>query len=330
MSDMPSACVDRVWQLFHAALEPVYRAGHLGAVVFQFHLGFAPGAANLEYLLSCRRRLDPRFAMAAELRCRAWLTDSAWRSRLCAALAAHGIALVSADELAHESAQKDREQRGLPPGATREVLPIATEVTVPDFLYVRVHRRHGTLDRLLQPEEVAGWAARLRALAPALRGPIYFLALDAALGPALAFDWRRHTRQALLRQPGSIGAFFPAGGAGKHTPREGEGEAEQQQAGEPSRAAAQAQLQGQRGQQPRERPGQHIAVGSRPPEKKKRRGIAAYFTAAAPDATPASSEQQDPQQQRRRRQEQQQEQQQQEQRQQQEQEQEQRQHPVQP
>lgn len=45
-----------------------------------------------------------------------WLTDPAWRVRLREALAAHGISLVSADELAHETEQKDREQTGLPPG----------------------------------------------------------------------------------------------------------------------------------------------------------------------------------------------------------------------
>lgn len=38
------------------------------------------------------------------------------------------IVLVAADELHHETAQKDREQRGLPPGAKREVMPIAMQV----------------------------------------------------------------------------------------------------------------------------------------------------------------------------------------------------------
>lgn len=42
--------------------------------------------------------------------------DPAWRGRLCEALAAQGVTLVSADELAHETEQKDREQTGLPPG----------------------------------------------------------------------------------------------------------------------------------------------------------------------------------------------------------------------
>lgn len=48
--------------------------------------------------------------------CRPPLADPAWRARLCEALTAHGVSLVSADELAHETEQKDREQTGLPPG----------------------------------------------------------------------------------------------------------------------------------------------------------------------------------------------------------------------
>jgi hypothetical protein len=36
------------WRLFHEALEPLYRSGKLGAVVFQFHLSFQPSRQNLE------------------------------------------------------------------------------------------------------------------------------------------------------------------------------------------------------------------------------------------------------------------------------------------
>ena len=50
------------------------QAGVLGAVIFQLQLSFTPSADNLQHLLRCRQRLDPRFAMAAELRCRAWFT----------------------------------------------------------------------------------------------------------------------------------------------------------------------------------------------------------------------------------------------------------------
>lgn len=46
----PPAAEDACWRCFHAALEPLYQAGKLGAVVFQFHLSFTPSQANLEVL----------------------------------------------------------------------------------------------------------------------------------------------------------------------------------------------------------------------------------------------------------------------------------------
>lgn len=56
------------------------------------------------------------------------------------------------------------------------MLPIALEVTTPGWHYVRVHRRHGTTDRLLPAGEAEAWAARIeRQLAPRLAGPVYFL-----------------------------------------------------------------------------------------------------------------------------------------------------------
>ena len=43
----PPVAEDSCWRLFHAALEPLYQAGKLGAVIFQFHLSFQPSPANL-------------------------------------------------------------------------------------------------------------------------------------------------------------------------------------------------------------------------------------------------------------------------------------------
>jgi hypothetical protein len=56
-------------------------------------------------------------------------------------LANLGLVLVAADELQHETVQRDREQTGLPEAAVREVMPIALHVTNPAFFYVRLHRR---------------------------------------------------------------------------------------------------------------------------------------------------------------------------------------------
>ncbi|PSC76227.1 UPF0759 -like isoform X2 [Micractinium conductrix] len=231
-----------------ASSGPAGHARRLGLVVFQYHLAFVPSTQNLQYLLRCRSQLDARFAMAVELRCRAWFTDEAWRRRLADALTCQGITLVSADELEHETLQRDREQAGLPPGAVRRLLPTALEVTTPDWHYVRVHRRHGASDRLLPQGEMDAWAVRLaEQLAPRLRGPIFFLwgtdwedapmrnarSLEAAVPPALRCDWRQRCVTAEGTQRGTIQYLFAqaaaAGSSGGGGSGAADGEGQQQQ-----------------------------------------------------------------------------------------------------
>ena len=224
LNDLPAEALDRAWSLFHASLEPVYRAGKLGIITFQFHLSFQPTESNLAYVLECRRRLDCRFRMAAEFRCRRWFTEDAWRPLTITALSSQGIAWVAADELEHETYQRDREQSGLPAGQARKVLPIALEVTTPEFFYVRVHRRHGGEERKLEREEIMAWVERIEGISDAyasiLKGPIYLLwgtehkdvplrnanALREGIPRNLRFEWKPKA------PPGTIGAFFSGPG----------------------------------------------------------------------------------------------------------------------
>jgi hypothetical protein len=60
--------------------------------------------------------------------------------------------------------QGDRNQRGLPPGETRRAMPTRLEATADWGAVVRVHRRHGTEERLLSSDEIRAWAARVRAV----------------------------------------------------------------------------------------------------------------------------------------------------------------------
>lgn len=85
---------------------------------------------------------------------RAWFQDPPAAAALHAFLSQHDIVLVAADELRHETAQKDREQSGLPPGQRPEVLPIALAATSPSCSYVRVHRRYGTTERHMPDQEL--------------------------------------------------------------------------------------------------------------------------------------------------------------------------------
>ena len=73
------------------------------------------------------------------------------------------VGLVASDDLEHEVLQRDREQRGLKEGAKRVRLrpTLLNESAVGcDFLYCRVHRRHGT-ERLLKAYELDDWSTSI-------------------------------------------------------------------------------------------------------------------------------------------------------------------------
>jgi len=212
-----------VWRHFHNALEPVYQGLRMGLVLFQFHLNFQPTAANREHVLGCRRRLNRKFQMAVEFRNRSWITDEEgdvterW-------LREHGLVLVVADELLHETMQPDRAQTGLPPGQTRSVMPMRLAVTAAQdgCSYIRVHRRHGTMDRRLTDEEIKEWAERVRTFLPKIAGPCYFLwgtdwedspivnahNLDAAIGKRHAYDWSAIVKADAACRKTNLHAFF--------------------------------------------------------------------------------------------------------------------------
>ncbi|MEW5319310.1 MAG: hypothetical protein WDW38_010470 [Sanguina aurantia] len=154
LSQLPLHSQQQLWDSFHAGVEPARKAGKLGAVVFQFQLSFKPCMVNEEHVRQCRRMLLPDVDMAVEFRCRSWFTDPGTCKKLVEWLTAEGICLVAADELKHETFQRDRHQTGLPPGATKEIMDIAMQVTQPRFFYVRLHRRHGTSDRLIPEQEI--------------------------------------------------------------------------------------------------------------------------------------------------------------------------------
>lgn len=174
LSSLSTDIQDEIWSSFNSTLEPVFTAGSLGVVLFQFHLSFKPSLENRTHVLWCRRQLDPRFEMAVEFRNRDWFVGEQFQAT-CEWLKANNMALVAADELAHETFQKDREQTGLPYGQSREVLPVAWAVTKPSFHYIRVHRREGC-KRMLSDSELQTWVARLQSKLPeTLQGPVYFM-----------------------------------------------------------------------------------------------------------------------------------------------------------
>jgi uncharacterized protein YecE (DUF72 family) len=79
-SELDTAALDLVWEIFNESLIAAYRrsTAKLGVVVvFEYQLSFGPTAANLRHVLECRRRLDYRIGMAVEFRDRSWFVGEA-------------------------------------------------------------------------------------------------------------------------------------------------------------------------------------------------------------------------------------------------------------
>ncbi|MEE1930199.1 DUF72 domain-containing protein [Streptomyces sp. TRM 70351] len=148
--------LDEVWQRFGGALEPLRRAGRLGAVLFQFPPWFAPGPRAEAFLDACRTRTDG-WPVAVEFRHPDW-----WRGDRRAATEA-GLARRDFSAVAVDVAQ------GLPGS-----LPPVAPVTARRLAVVRFHGRSpdwGTgskEDRFRHSYtsgELAEWVPRVRAMA---------------------------------------------------------------------------------------------------------------------------------------------------------------------
>ena len=169
---LPERARADLWNAFHACLAPVARANKLACVVFQFHTTFGVSPSNRAKVEELRTRLDPKLQMAVEFRDRAWIVGAVgdetarWCSRM-------DLALVASDELAHETAQPDRAQTGLPKGQSRIVMPTKLVASATWGALIRVHRRHGGAERVLSPSEIVGWGARINAILPELRKRVY-------------------------------------------------------------------------------------------------------------------------------------------------------------
>ena len=197
---MPEPARADLWNAFHACLAPAKRANKLACVVFQFHTSFAVSPSNRRKVEELRNRLDREIRMAVEFRDRAWIARGETGDetvRWCACL---DLALVASDELAHETAQPDRAQTGLPPGQKRTVMPTRLVASASWGAVARVHRRHGGAERVLAPSEIAPWGARIAAILPTLRRketPMYVM-------------WGTDYRDAPLRNAAALSEAAPA------------------------------------------------------------------------------------------------------------------------
>ncbi len=153
--DLDAAVVHAVWERFLAALEPLYAAGRLGAVLFQFPQWFPIGRRNKEYLLECARRAAP-YRICVEFRNRTWLSEEN-RAETLDFLASYALPYVCVD---------------MPQGYPSSVPPVVAATA--DLAVVRFH---GHSDRWESKDiyerfgyrydeaELWEWAPRVRRLA---------------------------------------------------------------------------------------------------------------------------------------------------------------------
>jgi uncharacterized protein YecE (DUF72 family) len=96
LKDVDPAVAEAAWERFLAALEPLNRAGKLGAILLQFPPWFPISRANKEYIVACAQRAAPR-RVCVEFRNRTWMTPDNQEETL-GFLASHQLPYVCADK----------------------------------------------------------------------------------------------------------------------------------------------------------------------------------------------------------------------------------------
>ncbi len=154
--DLDKELLDEVWERFGAALAPLWDAGKLGAVAFQFPQWFTLRRSNKDYLLECKERIAP-YRMSVEFRSATWFRDAENTAETLDFLRSYGLPLVCVD---------------MPQGHASSVPPIL-EATANEYAAIRFH---GHSDKWTSRDiyerfgyhysgkELAEWAPRVAAL----------------------------------------------------------------------------------------------------------------------------------------------------------------------
>jgi uncharacterized protein YecE (DUF72 family) len=154
--DLDAKVVDQVWERFLSALEPLWNADKLSALLFQFPPWFGPNKTNREIVLECQRKARP-YPICVEFRNAAWL-DERTAERTIDFLRSYALPYVCVD---------------MPQGHRSSVPPIVA-VTNPDLAVVRFHghsdkwQSKNIYDRfgyLYSEDELKEWVPKVRSLA---------------------------------------------------------------------------------------------------------------------------------------------------------------------
>ena len=155
LKDVDPAVTEAAWDRFLAALEPLNRAGKLGAILLQFPPWFPISRANKEYIVSCAQRVAPR-RVCIEFRNRTWMTPDNQEETL-GFLASNQLPYVCVD---------------MPQGYSNSIPPVVAATS--DLAVVRMHghsdkwESKDIQERFLykySSAEMAEWAGKIRGLA---------------------------------------------------------------------------------------------------------------------------------------------------------------------
>lgn len=153
--DLEPGVVDEMWARFCSALDPLHRAGKLGALLFQFPPWFTLKSSNKRYILDCVQRARP-LRICVEFRNQSWLHEDN-RAETIDLLEGYDIAYVCVD---------------MPQGFRSSVPPVVLATS--DLGVVRFHGRNeaewesGSVQRRFAyrytEAELEDWVPRLRQL----------------------------------------------------------------------------------------------------------------------------------------------------------------------
>ena len=154
--DLSDRDFDEVWDRFLAPLEPLRRAGKLGALLFQFPPWFTVGRDNRHYILECAKRAAP-IPICVEFRNKTWMSERN-RVHTLEFLEGHGLPYVCVD---------------MPQGFPSSIPPVVAATA--DLGVIRFHGHNtaewesGSVQRrfkyLYSRKELEDWAPKVRDLA---------------------------------------------------------------------------------------------------------------------------------------------------------------------
>jgi uncharacterized protein YecE (DUF72 family) len=151
---LPSQAYEDLWSRFLSALDPLVKAGKLGAILFQFPPWFTIRYANKQYVLEVAARCRP-LRIAVELRHESWFAGDNEAETLDF-LREHNLPYVCVD---------------MPQGHKSSIPPVVAATS--DLAVVRFHGHsdkwtskdiHEKFGYLYREEELAQWAPKLREL----------------------------------------------------------------------------------------------------------------------------------------------------------------------